>query len=32
MAERVRRLGAELKIWSREGKGTQLTFSLPVKK
>jgi len=32
MAERVRLLGGELKIWSKEGKGTQITFSLPVKK
>lgn len=32
MTERVRLLGGELKIWSKEGKGTQLTFSLPVKK
>lgn len=30
--ERVRRLGGELKIWSKEGKGTHLSFSLPVKK
>jgi len=32
MEERVRRLGGELIIWSKEGKGTHLTFSLPVKK
>ena len=32
MVERVRGLGGTLKIWSKEGKGTQLTFSLPVKK
>jgi two-component system CheB/CheR fusion protein len=32
LEERVRQLGGALKIWSREGKGTQITFSLPVKK
>ena len=32
MEERVLRLGGTLKIWSKEGKGTQLSFSLPVKK
>jgi two-component system CheB/CheR fusion protein len=32
MEERVAQLGGTLKIWSKEGKGTQITFSLPVKK
>jgi signal transduction histidine kinase len=32
MEERVRGLGGTLKIWSKEDKGTQLSFSLPVKK
>ncbi len=32
LGERVRQLGGELKVWSRGGKGTHLSFFLPVKK
>jgi two-component system CheB/CheR fusion protein len=32
MKERVAQLGGILKIWSKEGKGAHITFSLPVKK
>ncbi len=32
MTERLKRLGGTLKVWSKEGKGTHISFSLPVKK
>jgi signal transduction histidine kinase len=31
MEERVRLLGGSMDIWSRKGKGTRLTFSVPIK-
>jgi two-component system CheB/CheR fusion protein len=32
MVEQLQKLGGILKIWSKEGKGTHVTFTLPVKK
>jgi len=32
MEERVRMMGGELEIWSQEGKGTRISFSVPVAK
>jgi len=32
MKERVRILGGSLNMWSQEGKGTQITFQIPVKR
>jgi len=32
MEERVKRLGGTLRVWSKEGKGTHVSFTLPVKK
>lgn len=32
MEERVAQLGGTLKIWSKEGKGTHVSFTLPVKR
>ena len=32
MTERVRMMGGILDLWSQEGKGTRITFSIPVEK
>ncbi|KAF0219146.1 MAG: PAS/PAC sensor signal transduction histidine [Geobacteraceae bacterium] len=32
MTERVRMMGGNLDLWSQEGKGTRITFSIPVEK
>jgi signal transduction histidine kinase len=32
MEERVRMLGGALDLWSQEGKGTRLTFDIPMEK
>ena len=32
MQERVRMLGANLDIWSQEGVGTRVTFTIPIDK
>jgi signal transduction histidine kinase len=32
MSERVRMLGGSLNVWSQEGKGTRINFSIPIKR